>query len=126
MLTWTLGETVIQNIHSTNNYLSQGFQQPNYAVVGAVNDLNTQFDVTVFPNPVSNMLSVTVCGKETMPIEISITDISGKIILTRHFPSSLQHDITIDVSEYPSAVYFLTVVNDNNKISNTYKIQKLH
>ena len=126
MLTWTLGETVIQDIQSPNNYLSQGFQQPSFSIIGGVNNINTQFDVTVFPNPVSNMLSVTVCGKEESPVEISITDITGKKILIRNFPSSFQHDITLDVSQFPSALYFLTIVNSNSNISDTYKIQKLN
>ena len=55
--------------------------------------------LTVYPNPVTNMLNIHTSGKAF----VSLTDQSGKIILTR----AIDGNGLIDVSKLPAGIYYL-------------------
>lgn len=126
-LTWTLGETVIQNIQSSNNYLSQGFQQPNYMVIPSVENTTSLFDVKVFPNPSVDILNIIINSDNEFLIEIILTDINGKTLFwKKDNTSAKQHTFIYDISSLATASYFLKITNTKENISETFKIQKVH
>lgn len=69
---------------------------------------------SVFPNPVSDEISVNFESENSEPIEYVITDISGKILLKAVANLESQR-FTIYVSELPAGIYFLNF-SDKNRV----------
>lgn len=80
--------------------------------------LNISYDVTLYPNPVENMLYVNIQnpGKN---MTYTITDITGKTISTQPVISSESY---INMSAYEKGLYFITITND--KQNRTLKLIK--
>ena len=69
--------------------------------------------IKVFPNPTSDI--VTITGMEDN-YSIQIFDVTGREYQAIH---SFDYALDIDISTYPSGIYFITFINKrNNKISN--------
>lgn len=68
-------------------------------------------DINVYPNPVKDMLYVDT---ETEIIEIIVCDVYGRHQVTK--TSSLQGDLSIDVSGLNSGVYFVRIKTDSGDI----------
>ena len=87
------------------------------------NTFNTEFVTTMsvsqfssnefvaYPNPTKGLINIA--SKKTSEIQtISITDISGKIILKQNFASTTA---TIDIAHLMSGIYFLTAESNQQK-----------
>jgi len=76
------------------------------------NDINLEFDLKIFPNPVLNNLSI-ISNKNTID-KLSIFSINGALIKTQ---SNLErNDLKIDVSKYKSGVYFTKIESEGKSI----------
>lgn len=82
------------------------------------------FDLSVFPNPFSNTLSLAVEAEASGDLQADVFDLTGKAILSIHKPLSEGHNIiTIDeLSTLQSGLYFISISNGNSK--HTIKISK--
>jgi len=139
LLTWTVGETAVQNIPSASNYLSQGFQQVlkennscalpaclKCIVIGVNEANNDNFSTEIFPNPASSNLTLLVSSSEEIPINITLTDLLGNVVYSSQASlHSGKNTLTIDLNNVSDAVYFLRFNNSEKNISSVYKVQKL-
>jgi hypothetical protein len=71
---------------------------------------NQLSDITVFPNPTRDQLTINF-SKVSTPIEqIEIYDVSGKSVYSQKITFSEGNDnLVLDVSQYQAGVYFLNV-----------------
>ena len=66
--------------------------------------------LVVLPNPVTNILRLQVQDKKGELVQTTLTDASGRSVLSRHFtPESNSHLEEFEVSELASGMYFLRV-----------------
>lgn len=75
-------------------------------------------EVTVGPNPFSNMTTICVALSEPAITTISVTDITGKTLrnlYTGEIHPGHMHAMEFDGCEYPKGMYFL-VVRSNNSV----------
>ncbi|MES2555793.1 MAG: T9SS type A sorting domain-containing protein [Bacteroidota bacterium] len=79
-------------------------------------DENTQSAISVYPNPVSDLLTIELTGNTT----VTITDPAGKTIAKTTTNGNGQ----LDVSDYASGVYFLSVEAPNTTIVKTIRFVK--
>lgn len=73
-------------------------------VVTAVVRSKDNFSIEAYPNPVKNILSVEVSGQVDGVGQLSLTDISGKVIATRTISGNTT---TFDMSGQASGIYFI-------------------
>ncbi len=73
-------------------------------VISATNISAMQKDLTVFPNPVSSVINIDAENSSVL----QITDMTGKIIITK----VLENNNQIDMSDYKAGVYFFVISND--------------
>jgi hypothetical protein len=78
-----------------------------------IKNANNQGGVTVYPNPVTDILHIT--GAETGS-NLTLTDISGKILLRI---AILQNAFSINMSNYSSGIYLLR--NENGDVTKIIK-----
>ena len=78
------------------------------------------FDIFVYPNPVTNDLTINCCNCNNENFEIRIIDIYGRNVMQNKHVTDLQK---IDVSALKNSIYFVQLI-DNNTIIETIKIIK--
>jgi len=121
-LDWSLGECVTAT-HSEGNYIiTQGFHQDNY-VLSIIEDLAKDINISVYPNPTSDLVSVDLSGT-SLAIEqiniLTITDVKGKILQTKEVENEIEQ---LDFVNFANGIYFLSL-KQGNKIIKSYKILK--
>lgn len=84
-----------------------------------INENDNLLGVTVFPNPVEDIINVNVENIATA-FKYRLTAVDGKVIHQAKNVSG--NTFTIDITNYSSGVYFLKIETDN--ISNVYKVIK--
>ncbi|MBP7510722.1 MAG: PKD domain-containing protein [Bacteroidia bacterium] len=103
-----------------------GFQTLDFTTKAGSNGLAQEFgsnQYAIYPNPSNAIFNVEVDLKSASPITYQVTDISGKIVLTKSMMApSGKHAETIDLSDVQSSIYFLSI-SSNDGIS-THKIIK--
>jgi hypothetical protein len=117
---WTIGETIIGAGQTGSNKVTNGFNQTISVTVGIeeLQSLET-LGVKVFPNPVSNSLSVELTGNNLY--KAVVYNIEGKIVSTSILKTGTNQ---VDCSTLSAGNYLLKFSNNENTISKTVKIQK--
>lgn len=79
--------------------------------------------ISVYPNPVQNELMVDLGTNTTGSLSISLTDITGRKILEQTRTGFLQAVQFLNVQQFPSGVYEITVILDGQKYSHKMIIE---
>jgi hypothetical protein len=118
---WSTGETT-QNITATapipyevtvtNNVTGcWKTERVHVSFPTSTESINTEIDkINIFPNPAKDMVTIDLTTLKNQKIDISIIDITGKVILNQHFENIEM--IQLDVTEILSGVYFLKFQNE--------------
>ncbi len=78
--------------------------------------------VTVFPNPVKNIVNVNLESVPQMNCKFIVYDISGKVVkVVEHASGNV---ISIDINNLTEGVYYLSVQNEKGIVQKTEKIIK--
>ncbi len=126
-LSSTLGEPMVATFTASSNILTQGFEQPDDAVMTAVPDNSSDQFISVYPNPATDRLTIegiTASG----PVELKLADISGRVMISKYVDgnSGSQEVDQLEIKDIKSGVYFLTVAEKNSgKIIRTFRIIKI-
>ncbi len=126
-LSATSGEMMIETYSSANNFLTQGFQQPEKTNVGVQQLSDDGMTVTVFPNPTSDLLTVNLEATDADGYGAVMYDVLGRMLA---LPGTLyrnhtQLQQTFNLFQLPSATYFVCIVNAQGEINHSFKIQKI-
>ena len=89
------------------------------SVLGIADQQEEEVSVSVYPNPVSNVLTVSTKGLEGS-IELKIVDVLGKVVLTESGTSINK----VDVSNFKNGVYLVYIQNKGNLVQ-TKRTQKI-
>lgn len=73
---------------------------------------NNPGDINIYPNPVSNFVSIDFGFKEKQEFEIQLYDISGKIVGVWYKNKDLRY-YQIDLSSYSQGIYEMTCISGN-------------
>jgi hypothetical protein len=124
-ISWTLGETIIPTFKddpvNPTIILTHGFQQQ--LIVTAIQEnLFELVNVTVYPNPASEILNIRFEVPLDGEVEVFILNQQGSLVLTG-FIEATTVETQINMQEYPAGVYFIRLVK--GKLSNVYKVVKL-
>ena len=118
-LDWSIGECVTAT-HSSGSYvITQGFHQ-NFYEITTVKDLAKDINITVYPNPTTNFLTVNLEASARPLSVLTITDINGKILQHSEVTNDQEQ---LDFSNYANGIYFLDV-KQNNQLIKSFRIIK--
>ena len=114
----TNNQTLEFTIASLNNGQIMFSMQPNSVQlfqfvipeILSIDDFSQELNLLIFPNPTNGIFEIK--SKQSIG-EIKITSINGKVIKTA---DSNENNITIDLSNYSSGVYFIHFVNMNKTV----------
>jgi hypothetical protein len=115
---FTIGETVVETVSDGTNTLTQGFHQTQLAITSLV-DLDINFSVNIFPNPISEYLNL---GVETYEeLSFHLFELTGKLLNEALITTK---ETTVNLSQSPKGTYLLTLKHQGSKKIKTYKIIK--
>lgn len=116
---WSVGECVTAT-HVSNEYrLSQGFHQSTY-VVTLLEDLRSDFEISVYPNPTSDIIFLGIEDVLLKGLYYTVHDISGRTLDQNRINSTKQ---TIDFANYSLGTYSITI-SQNNQFIKSFQIIK--
>jgi len=135
-----MGNPVVTNtVTTTYNFMDPAYKHPLFQVIytavtvmgntintkmvrtydpnsNGLNELLKNNNFSVYPNPANNLITVNYNG--VSPANISITDITGKVVL-QHLINSSRTEM-LDISALNKGLYFITLNNGSEK--NTRKL----
>ena len=89
-----------------------------------LNELDANASVKVYPNPVSSALNLAFDLQNAMDVNITVTDLSGKVVYTnKSLKGSVGTNVmTIDTKAMNNGMYVLNVISDNNVVSKKFTV----
>ena len=117
---FTLGEIAIETLKSDQYMLTQGFHQPSLGVISLLESPQTK--ISIFPNPITDILNLEFLNSHNEFVEIRIIDLSGKIIFY-DFTLTERNFYKINTTFLKLGTYILEVTTEKEK--DLFKIQKL-
>ena len=106
---YSVGQSsVIGNNMSGGFLITQGFVQPLYDSY-YVEDINTNFNVAVYPNPFVNEFEASF-DKEYNNMNVLIQTLSGQTVLRKNYKKN--NSIRVDLSGYSGQTYIVTINAD--------------
>ncbi len=116
---WSVGECVTATHLAEDYIITQGFHQNSY-VITEVKNLATDINISVYPNPTKDLLTVNLEESARPSSVLTVTDINGKVLQQAEITSDVEQ---LDFSNYSNGVYFLTLKQENQLIK-SFKIIK--
>jgi hypothetical protein len=102
----SIGQPGITGLSQNKNYqLRQGFIQP-LAVSLKINSTGT-LQATIFPNPASDNIIISLAEEITEPLYIALYDLNGKIIYFKKHAGS--PELTMNAGDLAPGAYFIRV-----------------
>ena len=117
-VSYTVGEPVVGIMTGGGTQLGNGYHPALNVQALSIQDNALALQVKVYPNPTSQSLFVSHPDVTTFTIQI--TDLNGKLKYT----GAVIKDMPLDVSNYATGIYLITVENKESNIKNTYKFIK--
>jgi hypothetical protein len=126
-LNFTVGELVVKNQTDANgNTLGSGFTN---AATGSTTVLSVNtpdkdvLNVSVYPNPTTDLLTVDVAATTLSQLVVEITDLQGKTLSSSQY-AGISNKIGINTAAYAVGTYLLLLKNESGKLLGNYKIIK--
>lgn len=132
-LEWTLGETIIESSKTSNRQYTQGFHQSYLKVISILpaqnESLISDYNMTVYPNPVEAILEVKVSTENLRQDEIGKVDLylfnfMGQQLLVQKINEESASTF-VDMTAFPSGTYFLKAQKENGLSLKSFKITKV-
>jgi hypothetical protein len=104
---------------------TQGFQQPGFKISPEKPPAGS--GVKVYPNPVTDFLTVELFGNEARTFRIELINFRGTIVFTDKKILSDQFWIkeTYNVENLLKGLYFVRIISEDGIINQTFKIEKI-
>jgi hypothetical protein len=124
-LSFTVGELVVLNLtDSEGNTLGGGFTSGATLTTLSIQETDVEvLDVSVFPNPTSDLVNIRINQSSIDQVVVSITDLQGKEVYSGLY-AGISNTIGINTAAYAPGTYVLSLKNKNNQVLGTYKIIK--
>lgn len=123
---YVIDNSILLNLSNCDNVQSSSIYTPENCGAMSVEKLNIDpYDISVFPNPFNNSITLKFNSVFNNKFNCSIRDISGKILYEYSFGNITEGNNikTFDLSRLSSGIYLLTLKGENN-IMKTVKIIK--
>ena len=132
-LDYTLGELAVDGLTGQQNSMTEGFHQPFLQIENVESNPSgkeqptgdkSESMIALTPNPVQSALTVRFAPGAPESVALDVRDASGMLVLQKQL-QPLNGDTSLDVSGFPSGVFYFQFVSADQRIQSTYKISKI-
>ncbi len=125
ILEWTVGETKTEVETNGRILYTQGFHQPLNSRIKANNPMLADIiKVTVFPNPVTNILKIRFEDPSIHKTYLELVDVPGRILYSKQVFTGFKTE-EIAMKNLASGSYFILIKDETGKLIKSFKIIKL-
>jgi hypothetical protein len=118
---FSIGQVVYTTNTTNSGSIAQGVQHSYQINSLGINESTLKFSITAFPNPTSENLILNMVDYNNEKLTFALIDIRGKAIINEKI---ISHQTKINMTNLPSATYFIDIVNEANEIIQSFKIIK--
>jgi hypothetical protein len=124
-LTFTVGELVVlTQTDSDGNTLGSGFPTGAVITTASIQEPNASLiNVKVYPNPTTDLVTVSIQETKLPQVVLEIVDVNGKIVSVEKY-AGMSNKIGISTSLWEKGIYVLNLKNTENQLIGSYKIIK--
>lgn len=124
-LSFTVGELVVTTQTDSNgNSLGGGFTTGATITTVSVQEPDIRIlSVNVFPNPTSDLVTVSIQQTTLSQLMLEIIDLNGKVLSSEKY-NGINNSININTASWISGIYFLNLKTSQSQLLGTYKIIK--
>ena len=120
-VSFTVGQPFYQTATSDAGSLTAGVQQAyTISVVDGIDNTQIKLEAEVYPNPVTDRLTLSVVDASDSNLHYTLTDNNSRTLATADIADA---QTSIDMTRYVQGVYFLRV-DDGERVVKTFKIVK--
>jgi len=120
-ISYSIGQVVYTSAQGSNGNINQGVQQPyDIGVVTGIDEVG--INLSVFPNPTSGLLTLTVADDDASLLSYQLFDAAGRMIDTRN---KLNSTNAISLDGYATGVYTLSVSRENKQVK-SFRVVRNH
>jgi hypothetical protein len=128
-ISYTIGElAAVSTLTATEQILTQGFQQPDKYTIAFVEDVNSAWNVDLFPNPVNDIINLKFQTEVYAEFDAKIFDAAGRIISAfanlKCLPGSVQFPIS--TQGFSAGAYLIRINSKSGNIQKTLRFNKIH
>ncbi len=120
-ISWTLGETIIPTFTNGGLTLTHGFQQQ-LIVTTVEENIDILVSVKVYPNPVSDIITIKFEEVVESEITLMLLDSQGRVVKQDVVEATLSEK-QINMQDVAAGIYYLRLTK--GKLVNVYKVIKL-
>lgn len=118
---YTLGQVVYTTKSGNSTTVTEGVQQPYEISVLATESVEKiEIQLSAYPNPTNDLLQLKIENYNTADVIYQLYNLNGVLLDSQKLMGT---ETTIQMRNYPTAVYLLKVT-DNNKALKTFQIIK--
>ena len=118
---YSVGQVVYTTNTSTTGSVAQGVQHAYEILSFGSDEFAFSINLNAFPNPTTDYLTLEIIEFDKEAFVYQLTDMRGKHLA---MASITAQQTKLDMTNYPPAIYFLTVINQNNQVVHSFKILK--
>lgn len=122
-ISWTLGEPMGETYTSSNNVLTQGFQQP-WDFGTTVPTVQSPVNADVYPNPTSDVVNLQFGDNSNGLYVIEVYNTLGQTLSATQFSATPSARATVSLTDFADGIYFITVRKADGTETSTFKITK--
>jgi hypothetical protein len=121
----SVGEPIVETLETSSYVLTQGFQQPSFKIVNKPKPDGT--GVLVYPNPVTDFVTIEMYGERAKTIRIDIINITGRTVYseTKIFDAGFWYIDRHNVEDLLRGLYLIRVSANDGMLDRVFKIEKL-
>ena len=124
-LNWTLGEIITSSFSGQNQHLTQGFQQPEYAIYAFDGPLKENYSIKLFPNPARDYINIEITSYEKPKfLNIKLFDLMGNSLFETKM-TNFSDPFIININKFSTSIILLRITDMEGKNIIEYKILKL-
>jgi len=120
-ISWTLGETIIPTFTNGGLTLTHGFQQQ-LIVTTVEENIDILVSVKVYPNPVSDIITIQFEEVVESEINLMLLDSQGRVVKQDVVEATVSEK-QINMQDVAAGIYYLRLTK--GKLVNVYKVIKL-
>ena len=117
--------TMVKTFTGSVNILTQGFQQPDGLQVAVPENESEESEISIFPNPASATLNVSISSGYDKKYIITLYDVIGqKVLSCTYIPAYNKAVYEIDISNLETGMYIFQIATEN-ALAKTVRINKI-
>ena len=124
IISYTVGESVIQTATDGTTILTQGYQQPHYNITLIPQEQNTTPNITVFPNPTTDRLQLSFDIEKETKVIISLYDAIGRQLQNQSYQALPKATLSLNMQQIAAGKYMLTIELPESSSQKTFEIIK--